>query len=162
MLSDLLQDRRSHPFFLEWHSPCSSAGDVAGSTTGTLGRSIIPPWCPAQPARTTAAQLLLRVWRDQEKARGLTREDGILSNITRPLAGSADHISWCVGGVPVVKTGCTQENKAQSQLQSSLSTANSPDLLMNKVRSMSVVIKPQVKTSVMDSTVMRVMLMCGS
>lgn len=66
MLSDLLENPRSHPFFHEWRS---------------------------NRDKQTAAHLLLTLWGEEEAARGMTSE-GLLANMVHPLAGTGKRTQW--------------------------------------------------------------------
>ncbi len=72
VLCDLLENTKSHPFFMAWKSPRTSV---------------------------TGAQLLLSVWREEEAARGMT-EGGQLSEYTHvqhaDCARRVGHKTWHV------------------------------------------------------------------
>jgi hypothetical protein len=76
VLSDLLPDARARPFFLEWRSP--------------------------RDASVTLPGLLLAVWAELDRARGISDAAGLLASTERPLAlGSVCRSS----GVSVGNTG---------------------------------------------------------
>lgn len=144
MLADLLADKRSHPFFLEWHAPATSSNTAAGpdSTSSTsllsaarlsagsagLAGSLGAP----QPPKVNAAQLLIGIWREQDQARGLSGPDGLLANPSRPLAGSGERTKWAVGEVGVAGGYGVLQSGRKAVLQR-IAQASCPDLLMDKV-----------------------------
>ncbi|GIL72923.1 hypothetical protein Vretifemale_3064 [Volvox reticuliferus] len=67
LLSDLLENTRSHPFFHEWMSDIN---------------------------KQTAAHLLLSIWMEEDTLRGMTGPDGLLSNPSNPLAGMQKRTKW--------------------------------------------------------------------
>ncbi|GLI68965.1 hypothetical protein VaNZ11_013493 [Volvox africanus] len=67
LLSDLLENTRSHPFFHEWMSDNN---------------------------KQTAAHLLLSIWMEEDTLRGMTGPDGLLSNPSNPLAGMEKRTKW--------------------------------------------------------------------
>ncbi|KAG2442889.1 hypothetical protein HXX76_002966 [Chlamydomonas incerta] len=67
VLSDLLENPRSHPFFHDWQSDLN---------------------------KQTAAHLLLSVWMEEDSLRGITGPDGLLANTARPLAGLGKRTKW--------------------------------------------------------------------
>ncbi|KAG2443045.1 hypothetical protein HYH02_009460 [Chlamydomonas schloesseri] len=67
VLSDLLENPRSHPFFHDWQSDLN---------------------------KQTAAHLLLSVWMEEDALRGITGPDGLLANTARPLAGLGKRAKW--------------------------------------------------------------------
>ncbi|WIA12689.1 hypothetical protein OEZ85_006330 [Tetradesmus obliquus] len=144
VLADLLADKRSHPFFLEWHAPATSSNTAAGpdSTSSTsllsaarlsagsagLAGSLGAP----QPPKVNAAQLLIGIWREQDQARGLSGPDGLLANPSRPLAGSGERTKWAVGEVGVAGGYGVLQSGRKAVLQR-IAQASCPDLLMDKV-----------------------------
>jgi len=83
VLSDLLQDPRAVPFFLEWRSPT---------------------------ARTTSLpHLLLTIWEELGNARGITDAQGVLATTSRPLAGTVKSLrgtgDGCAGGCASAASG---------------------------------------------------------
>ncbi|GFR41272.1 hypothetical protein Agub_g1947 [Astrephomene gubernaculifera] len=67
VLSDLLENPRSHPFFHEWQSDAN---------------------------KQTAAHMLLSIWMEEDAMRGMTGADGLLANPSRPLAGLEKRTKW--------------------------------------------------------------------
>ncbi|KXZ56694.1 hypothetical protein GPECTOR_1g625 [Gonium pectorale] len=67
VLSDLLENPRSHPFFHEWRSGAN---------------------------KQTAAHLLLTIWMEEDTLRGMTGPDGLLANTARPLVGLDKRTRW--------------------------------------------------------------------
>lgn len=128
ILADLLSDKRSHPFFLEWHSPITTTGADASASTNTF--------CPnraSAPVRISAAQLLLSIWREQDQALGLTGADGVLINLDRPLAGAGTPSKWSVDGTDA-GMGSRQLQVERSHYVDRRKAANVPSVVMNKVR----------------------------
>jgi hypothetical protein len=135
VLADLLVDKRSHPFFLEWHAPASSGPAAAAeqpsasltSSTGLAGSLGAP-----QPRKITAAQLLIGMWREQDQARGLSGPHGLLANPSRPLAGSGARTKWAVGDAGVAG-GYGVLQPGRKAVLTRIAEASCPDLLMDKV-----------------------------
>ncbi|GLC35790.1 hypothetical protein PLESTB_000494500 [Pleodorina starrii] len=67
LLSDLLENPRSHPFFHEWKSDVN---------------------------KQSAAHLLLSLWMEEDTLRGMSGPDGLLANPANPLAGLEKRTRW--------------------------------------------------------------------
>jgi hypothetical protein len=135
VLADLLADKRSHPFFLEWHAPATSSSPAALAAPeqlSTISTGLAGSLGAPQPRRVTAAQLLIGIWREQDEARGLSGPDGLLANPSRPLAGSGARTKWAVGDVGVAGGYGVLQSGRKAVLQR-IAEASCPDLLMDKV-----------------------------
>lgn len=131
LLADLLTDKRSHPFFLEWHSPTAAQAAKAGAAIATNSGSFAPSRALG-PASITAAQLLLSIWREQDQALGLTGPDGVLTNLNRPLAGLGAPSKWCVDGTGTAM-GYGQLLGERKRHVDKIHAASTPELMMDKV-----------------------------
>ncbi|KAG2499310.1 hypothetical protein HYH03_002888 [Edaphochlamys debaryana] len=67
VISDLLENPRSHAFFHDWQSDLN---------------------------KQSAAHLLLSIWMEEDSLRGMTGHDGLLANPGRPLAGLNKRTKW--------------------------------------------------------------------
>eukprot|EP00878_Enallax_costatus_P043951 GHUV01052074.1.p1 GENE.GHUV01052074.1~~GHUV01052074.1.p1 ORF type:complete len:649 (+),score=280.21 GHUV01052074.1:426-2372(+) len=131
ILADLLADKRSLPFFMEWHSPSPTAAAPATIGTAVAGSPSSPSRAP-RPAVINAVQLLLSIWREQDQARGLTGPDGVLANPSRPLAGLGERTKWRLSDMGGSGGYGQLEGERKQQIER-IQAASSPDLLMDKV-----------------------------
>jgi len=67
LLADILSNPRSHSFFHEWRS---------------------------HQDQSTAAHLLLRIWKEEDNAGGISDKQGVLSNTALPLRGTGKPEAW--------------------------------------------------------------------
>ena len=131
ILADLLADKRSLPFFMEWHSPSRTAATPAAIGTAVTGTPSSPSRAP-RPAVINAVQLLLSIWREQDQARGLTGPDGVLANPSRPLAGLGERTKWRLSDMGGSGGYVHLESERKQQIEK-IQAASSTDLLMDKV-----------------------------
>ncbi|KAF5830681.1 hypothetical protein DUNSADRAFT_14196 [Dunaliella salina] len=69
LLADILSNPRSHSFFHEWRS---------------------------HQDQSTAAHLLLRIWKEEDNAGGISDKQGVLANTALPLRGTGKPEAWIV------------------------------------------------------------------
>jgi hypothetical protein len=74
VLSDLLQDKRAAPFVLEWRSP--------------------------RDRSTALPNLLLGIWEEADRSRGISDARGVLATTSHPLAGTAQRAGG--GSAPMI------------------------------------------------------------
>lgn len=133
LLADLLADKRSHPFFIEWHSPLhTTAATLPTIGTAVAGVPNSPSRAP-RPDVINAVQLLISIWREQDQARGLTGADGVLTNPSRPLAGLGERTKWRLSDMDG-SGGYLHQLQGDKKLQNAkIQAATTQDVLMDKV-----------------------------
>mmetsp|Transcript_28281 Transcript_28281/g.34349 ORF Transcript_28281/g.34349 Transcript_28281/m.34349 type:complete len:858 (-) Transcript_28281:68-2641(-) len=103
-LADILENPKSHPFFHEWRS----------STNHIL-----------------APQLLLNIWRNEENARKMTSELGVITNINRPMSGDGTRTEW----IPSLDTSYSFQSEDKKSLMKSLTEVVTGEKILAKVYS---------------------------
>eukprot|EP00775_Hariotina_reticulata_P004678 gene4678-4931_t len=144
MLADLLADKRSHRFFLEWYAPVASTDRTSCFAASLAGCG---PYhlhgCPAvaadliQSSRSnpviSATQLLIAIWREQDAARGISGVDGLLANPAKPLSGTGNRSKWPVLELAGAASYCSLAPDRQQVLRRLNDMSSNPDLIMDKV-----------------------------